>query len=86
MADTVLDAFAKFCKALIVAFWYKDRIVAEACCTMLLCSYATVNDTFESVYLLDACASAWANILLLYQRNNCAETSLTVVFAFEIAK
>ena len=86
MADAVLDAFAKFCKALIVAFWYKDRIVAEACSTMLLSSYATVNDTFKSVYFLDACASAWANILLLYQRNNRAETSLTVVFAFEIAK
>ena len=85
MADAVLDFFAQFSKTLVVAFWYEDRVVAEAFGTMLLGGNAAVYDTLELVDLLDAGTAARTHILLLYIADDGTETGFTVLFSIEFA-
>ena len=66
MADAVLYLLTQFCKALVVAFWYEDRVVTETFCAVFLGGDAAVYDAFELVDLLDAGTATRTYILLLY--------------------
>ena len=81
MADAVLDFLSQFGKALVIAFWHEDRVIAETFRTVFLGSDAAVYDSLEAVYLLDAGAAARTYILLLNQADDGAETSLSVLLA-----
>ncbi|CDA55485.1 unknown [Prevotella sp. CAG:604] len=86
MADTILDFFAQFCKTLVIAFWYEDRVVAETFCAMLLGGDSTIYNTFKLVYFLDAGATTRTYILFLNITDNRAETGLTILLASQFSQ
>ena len=79
MADAVFDFLTQLSKALIVAFWYEDWVVAEAFGAMLLGGDGAVYDTLKLVDFLDAGAAARADILLLDVADYGAEAGLSVL-------
>ena len=86
MADAVLDFLTQLSKALIVAFRYENRIVAEAFGAMLLGGDMAVYDTLELVNFLDAGAAARTYILLLDVADNGAEAGLAVFLAVQFSQ
>ena len=86
MADTILDFFAQFCKTLVVAFWYEDRVVTETFCAMLLGGDSTIYNTLKLVYFLDAGATTRTYILFLNITDNRAETGLTILLSSQFSQ
>ena len=86
VADAVLYLLTQFCKALVVAFWYEDRVVTEAFGAVFLGGDAAVYDAFELVDLLDAGTATRTHILLLYIADDGTETGFAVLFSLEFAQ
>ena len=81
MADAVLDFLTQLGKALIIAFWYEDWVVAEAFGAVLLGGDVTIHDAVKLMNLLDAGAAARAYILLFDVADDGAETSFSILFS-----
>ena len=86
MADAVLDFLTQLGKALVVAFWYEDWVVAEAFGAVLFGGDGAVYDAVKLMNLLDTGAAARTNILLFYVADDGAKASLAVFLAIQIGR
>ena len=50
MAYSIFDLFAKLCETLVIALWYKQRVVAEALCAVFFGVYSAAHLALELIF------------------------------------